>query len=115
MTINSDPQLNDTDIELLSAYIDRRLSDDERAALEQRLKSTPALRSALDDLLAFSFVLIRGSGGGGAASTAPIRTSEQQASAPTSAPMAAPAAGSALSAAAPTVAPAAAPPAAAAP
>jgi anti-sigma factor RsiW len=52
MTINSDPQLNDTDLELLSAYIDRRLSDDERAALEQRLKSTPALRSALDELRA---------------------------------------------------------------
>ena len=29
MTINSDPQLNDTDLELLSAYIDRQLSDGE--------------------------------------------------------------------------------------
>ena len=37
MTINSDPQLNDADLELLSAYIDHRLGDGERATLEQRL------------------------------------------------------------------------------
>src|SRR4051812_13231513 len=50
MTINSDPQLNDTDLELLSAYIDRQLGDGERAALERRLSREPALRSALDEL-----------------------------------------------------------------
>src|SRR3954465_14309890 len=47
MTINSDPQLNDADLELLSAYIDRQLSDGERAALERRLSQEPALRGAL--------------------------------------------------------------------
>src|SRR5215212_2933781 len=52
MTINSDPQLNDTDLELLSAYIDRRLGDGERAALERRLSQEPALRGALDELRA---------------------------------------------------------------
>jgi hypothetical protein len=50
MTIHSDPQFNDTDLELLSAYIDRRLNDGERAALEQRLNGEPALRGALDEL-----------------------------------------------------------------
>src|SRR6266508_1217229 len=52
MTINSDPQLNDADLELLSAYIDRRLGDGERAALERRLNLEPALRGVLDDLRA---------------------------------------------------------------
>jgi len=52
MTINSDPQLNDTDLELLSAYIDRRLGDSERAALERRLSQEPVLRGVLDELRA---------------------------------------------------------------
>ena len=52
MTINSDPQLNDADLELLSAYIDRQLSDGERAALERRLSQEPVLRIVLDELRA---------------------------------------------------------------
>ena len=52
MTINSDPQLNDADLELLSAYIDRRLGDGERAALERRLSQEPVLRGVLDELRA---------------------------------------------------------------
>jgi len=52
MTTNSDPQLNDADLELLSAYIDRRLDDGERAALELRLNAEPGLRGALDELRA---------------------------------------------------------------
>jgi len=52
MTINSDPQLNDTDLELLSAYIDLRLGDSERAALERRLSQEPVLRGVLDELRA---------------------------------------------------------------
>jgi hypothetical protein len=52
MTINSDPQLNDTDLELLSAYIDRQLGAGERAALERRLSQEPLLRGVLDELRA---------------------------------------------------------------
>ena len=52
MTINSNPQLNDADLELLSAYIDHQLGDGERAALERRLGQEPALRGALDELRA---------------------------------------------------------------
>lgn len=52
MTIHSDPQLNDADLELLSAYIDRQLDDDERAALERRLSQEPLLRGVLDELRA---------------------------------------------------------------
>src|SRR5689334_1171331 len=50
MTTYSDPQLNESDLELLSAYIDQQLSAAERAALERRLESEPALRLALDEL-----------------------------------------------------------------
>src|SRR3954453_8903895 len=52
MTIHSDPQLNDADLELLSAYIDRRLDAGDRAALERRLSQEPGLRSMLDELRA---------------------------------------------------------------
>jgi hypothetical protein len=52
MTINSDSQLNDADLELLSAYIDRQLGDSERAALERRLSQEPVLRGVLDELRA---------------------------------------------------------------
>jgi hypothetical protein len=52
MTINSDPQLNDADLELLSAYIDRQLDDRERAALERRLSQDPVLHGVLDELRA---------------------------------------------------------------
>lgn len=52
MTINSNPQLNDTDLELLSAYIDSQLADSERAALERRLSQEPELRGVLDELRA---------------------------------------------------------------
>ncbi|HEU5098860.1 MAG TPA: hypothetical protein VFU22_07575 [Roseiflexaceae bacterium] len=52
MTIHPDPQLNDADLDLLSAYIDRQLDDGERAALEQRLSAEPALRGALEELRA---------------------------------------------------------------
>jgi len=52
MTTNLDPQLNDADVELLSTYIDRRLSEAERQALERRLEREPNLRAALDELRA---------------------------------------------------------------
>src|SRR6266581_1568252 len=52
MTINSDPQLNDADLELLSAYLDRRLGAGERATLERRLSQEPVLRGVLDELRA---------------------------------------------------------------
>src|SRR5687768_12987464 len=52
MTIHSDPQLNDADLELLSAYIDHQLGDGERAALERRLSQEPVLRGVLDELRA---------------------------------------------------------------
>jgi anti-sigma factor RsiW len=52
MTQSSNLQLNDADLELLSAYIDSQLANDERAALEERLRREPALRAALDELRA---------------------------------------------------------------
>jgi hypothetical protein len=52
MTINSNSQLNDADLELLSAYIDSQLGDSERAALERRLTQEPVLRGVLDELRA---------------------------------------------------------------
>jgi hypothetical protein len=52
MTINSNSQLNDADLELLSAYIDSQLGDSERAALERRLAQEPVLRGVLDELRA---------------------------------------------------------------
>ncbi|MDX2162808.1 MAG: hypothetical protein SF162_15930 [bacterium] len=42
--------LNDTDFELLSAYVDGALSDSERQALERRLHTEAALRAELDAL-----------------------------------------------------------------
>lgn len=42
--------LNETDYELLSAYIDEMLEDDERSALEARLQREPDLRQALTAL-----------------------------------------------------------------
>lgn len=45
-------QLNDEDMELLSAYIDGQLPATERAALEVRLGAEAALRLALDELRA---------------------------------------------------------------
>lgn len=50
MTTDHDIQPNDADLELLSAYIDRQLGQPDRARLEQRLASEPALRIALDEL-----------------------------------------------------------------
>jgi hypothetical protein len=50
MTSNPLPQLNDTDSELLSAYIDRQLPDAARMLLETRLGQEPSLRAALDEL-----------------------------------------------------------------
>src|SRR5262245_40668582 len=52
MTAHLDPQLNDADLELLSAYIDSQLASDERAILEQRLRDEPDLRAVLDELRA---------------------------------------------------------------
>lgn len=46
----SHPQLNEADLELLSAYIDNRLTGDERRLIEQRLRSEPELQRALDEL-----------------------------------------------------------------
>src|SRR6266496_2750795 len=50
MTTYPDPQLNDSDLELLSAYIDQQLTAADRATLEQRLEHEPALQLALDEL-----------------------------------------------------------------
>lgn len=44
------PALSDTDLELLSAYLDNELSFGERAELERRLRDEPDLRAELDDL-----------------------------------------------------------------
>ncbi|HMO59781.1 MAG TPA: zf-HC2 domain-containing protein, partial [Roseiflexaceae bacterium] len=44
------PQLNDDDIELLSAYIDNELSAADRARLEVRLQAEPLLRTTLAEL-----------------------------------------------------------------
>ena len=52
MTERSNPQLNDSDLELLSAYLDDQLAPDERSMLEERLRHEPALRAALDELRA---------------------------------------------------------------
>lgn len=52
MTQQPTPQLNDNDIELLSAYIDDQLSAGERSTLEVRLEREPALREALAELRA---------------------------------------------------------------
>src|SRR6266508_3974234 len=50
MTTYPDPQLNDSDLELLSAYIDQQLTAADRATLEQRLEHEPALQLALEEL-----------------------------------------------------------------
>jgi len=52
MTRYPNPQLNDSDLELLSAYIDQQLTAAERAALDRRLEHEPALQIALDELRA---------------------------------------------------------------
>lgn len=57
MTTQPAPQLNDSDLELLSAYIDSQLTSDERLALEVRLLNEPALRMALDELRATVSIL----------------------------------------------------------
>ena len=48
--MSTDPNLNDTDYELLSAYIDGVLSDSERSALEMRLRDDSLLRGELNAL-----------------------------------------------------------------
>jgi hypothetical protein len=50
MTILPNRQLNDDDLELLSAYIDNQLAAGQRGALEERLRHEPALRGALEEL-----------------------------------------------------------------
>jgi hypothetical protein len=50
MTLLQNPQLNDGDIELLSAYIDNQLAAGERGALEERLRLDPRLQAALEEL-----------------------------------------------------------------
>ncbi len=50
MTLLQNPQLNDGDNELLSAYIDNQLAAGERGALEERLRHEPRLQAALEDL-----------------------------------------------------------------
>src|SRR5262245_40683105 len=52
MTQSPNPQLNDADLELLSAYIDSQLTSAARAACEERLRREPTLRAALDELRA---------------------------------------------------------------
>jgi hypothetical protein len=49
--------LPDSDIELLSSYIDNQLGAPERAALERRLSAEPRLRAELDDLRATASLL----------------------------------------------------------
>jgi anti-sigma factor RsiW len=46
------PQLNNDDLDLLSAYIDNELTDTERTQLEARLQQEPALRTTLAELRA---------------------------------------------------------------
>jgi hypothetical protein len=50
MTLLQNQQLNDDDLELLSAYIDNQLAAGERGALEERLRHEPRLHSALEEL-----------------------------------------------------------------
>jgi hypothetical protein len=50
MTLLQNQQLNDDDLELLSAYIDNQLVAEERGALEERLRREPRLRTALEEL-----------------------------------------------------------------
>jgi anti-sigma factor RsiW len=50
MTLLQNQQLNDDDLELLSAYIDNQLVAGERGALEERLRREPGLRTALEEL-----------------------------------------------------------------
>jgi hypothetical protein len=50
MTVLQNQQLNDDDLELLSAYIDNQLVAGERGALEERLRHEPNLRTALEEL-----------------------------------------------------------------
>jgi hypothetical protein len=57
MTTSSAAQLNDHDLEQLSAYLDRQLSEEERRTLEERLENEPELRRALDELRATVGVL----------------------------------------------------------
>lgn len=45
--MSTEPNLNDSDYQLLSAYIDGMLEDEERSALEARLQEEPALRREL--------------------------------------------------------------------
>ncbi len=45
-------QLNDADLELVSAYIDGEVTPEERATLEARMEREPALRAALEELQA---------------------------------------------------------------
>lgn len=52
MTTPQTPQVNDADLELLSAYIDHQVTPEERSALDRRLEREPALRQALDELRA---------------------------------------------------------------
>lgn len=48
--MSAEPNLNETDYELLSAYIDEMLTAEERVALETRLKNDPVLRRELNAL-----------------------------------------------------------------
>lgn len=50
--MTTQPQLNEHDLELLSAYIDGQLSADERRAVERRLDEEAELRQAYDELRA---------------------------------------------------------------
>ena len=46
--------MNDSDMELISRYIDGELAADERAVFEQRLAAEPALRSGVNQVLALN-------------------------------------------------------------
>jgi len=48
--MSAEPNLNETDYELLSAYIDEMLTAEERSALETRLQNEPTLRRELTAL-----------------------------------------------------------------
>ncbi len=57
MTLSPGPHVNDSDLDLLSAYLDHRLDDADRVRLEARLEREPELRQVHNELRATVAVL----------------------------------------------------------